>query len=406
MNTTGPIAVSVVTGFLGSGKTTLLNRLLKEPGLRDTAVIVNEFGDVGIDHLLVEQSSDGVIELSDGCLCCTVRGELVETLADLIDRLQTGRIAALRRVIVETTGLADPAPVLHTIMGHPVLMRKYSLDGVVVTVDAVNGMATLDRHPEAVKQAAVADRIVLTKTDLADAAEIDVLKVRLKRLNPGADQLSAAEGNADTAHLLNCGLYDPATKTADVAGWLRDAAYESAHHHHAHDVNRHDAHIRSFSLIEDTAIDPSALEMFIDLLRSNQSRNLLRMKGIVRLTDDPERPVVLHGVQEIFHPPARLPAWPDDDRRSRLVMITRDMDPGLRQAAVRRLCRPPTDRYAGFGGAGAQSVGHSGKRACRAPRLKLGIVGTNGPEIAWGWVYCPKQDSAFHPAPVPFHVTG
>ena len=321
-----PIAVSVVTGFLGSGKTTLLNRLLKDPGLRDTAVIVNEFGDVAIDHLLVEQSSDGVIELSDGCLCCTVRGELVDTLADLVDRLQTGRIGALQRVVVETTGLADPAPVLHAIMGHPVLIQNYRLDGVIVTVDAVNGPATLDNHEEAVKQVAVADRIALTKTDLADADEKADLIERLHRLNPGAEPIAVQDASFD--RLFHCGLYDPSTKTANVAGWLRDAAYEDEHHHHHHhDVNRHDSRIRAFTLTEDRPIDPSALEMFIDLLRSSQGPQLLRMKGIVGLSDDPDRPVVVHGVQEIFHPPARLPAWPDADRRSRLVLITRDLDP-------------------------------------------------------------------------------
>lgn len=326
--TAAPIPVSILTGFLGSGKTTLLNRLLKDPNLRDTAVIINEFGDVGIDHLLVEQSSDGVIELSDGCLCCTVRGELVDTLADLIDRLQTGRITSLRRVVIETTGLADPAPVLHAVMGHPVLVQNYSLDGVIVTVDAVNGEATLDSHHEAVKQVAVADRIVLTKTDMsaAETKRVDSLQQRLRRLNPGAVILSAADAGGKLAGLFECGLYDPATKTADVAGWLRADAYDQADHHHHHDVNRHDSRIHAFTLTEDTPIDPAALDMFIDLLRSSQGQKLLRMKGIVNLSDDPDRPVVLHGVQEIFHPPARLAGWPDNDRRTRLVLITRDLD--------------------------------------------------------------------------------
>ena len=336
-----PIPVSILTGFLGSGKTTLLNRLLKDPALRDTAVIINEFGDVGIDHLLVEQSSDGVIELSDGCLCCTVRGELVDTLADLVERLQTGSIGALARVVVETTGLADPAPVLHAIMGHPVLVRHFRLDGVVVAVDAVNGDSTLDHHEEAIKQVAVADRIVLTKTDLVAPASsrLAALTERLRRINPGAPQIRADEDAALVGGLFECGLYDPETKSADVARWLRDEAYGQRHDHH-HDVNRHDARIRAFTLTEDRPVDPAALEMFVDLLRSSQAEHLLRMKGIVCLSDDPDRPVVVHGVQSIFHPPARLDAWPGTDRRSRLVVITRDLEEDF----VRRLFRAFTDR--------------------------------------------------------------
>jgi len=353
MTDNAPIPVSVITGFLGAGKTTLLNFLLRDPLLATAAVVINEFGEIGLDHLLVEKSDDNIVEMASGCLCCTIRGELIDTLIDLITRRERGEVMRFDRIIIETTGLADPAPVLHTIMSEPRLMALCRLEGVITLVDAVNGEATLDAHEEAVKQAAVADRIVLTKVDLLVGREgedkLFAIIGRLRKLAPGARLLTTHRNEATAARLFNTGLYDPQTKSTNVRDWLRAEAYEAGHGHHDHahhhDVSRHDDHIRSFAFADDRAISPAGLEMFVDLVRSFHGAKMLRMKGIVKLGDDEARPVVLHGVQHVFHPPVRLAAWPDDDHRTRLVFIVKDVEPHL----IEDLFRAFTDQVTGAG---------------------------------------------------------
>ncbi|MCR4269244.1 GTP-binding protein [Nitratireductor sp. ZSWI3] len=325
----GAIPLTLVTGFLGAGKTTLINRLLRDPALADTAVIVNEFGAVGIDHLLVEQASEGVIELSDGCLCCTVRGALVDTLVDLTERLGDGRIERLRRVVIETTGLADPVPVLQALAAHPGLAETFRVDGIVTVVDAVHGLETLDGHEEARRQVAVADRLILTKADNAAAGVVDALKARLQALAPGVDLLDAAAATAPV--LVDCSALDAGARAAKAV----EAAPHGHHHHHGghgHDgavhAHAHGAPFETVFLGYGQAMPLSAVENFLDLLRSQCGAGILRLKGLVETCEAPQRPLVVQGVRQMLHAPRYLEAWPDATRGVRLVVIGTGLDEG------------------------------------------------------------------------------
>ena len=329
MNAAERTPVAIITGFLGSGKTTLLNRLLRDPRMAGAAVIINEFGEIGLDHLLVTVPAENMILLKSGCLCCTVRGDLVQTLADLWSRRRRGEIPAFDRVLVETTGLADPVPILRTLVTDEDLAPLYRADTVVTVVDGVNGYAQLDAHAESVKQAAVSDVLLVSKTDIADPAGVAALEARLGRLNPGAQVKHAVHGEIDAGALFGHGVHDAAARGPDVERWLSEAAYAGHAQHgehgnlaHAHDVNRHDGHIRAFALRHDGPITMTGLAAWLDLLAGLRGANLLRVKGLVNVEGEP---VVVHAVQSVLHEPVRLERWPCDDRGSRIVFITRDM---------------------------------------------------------------------------------
>jgi len=326
------IPVCVLTGFLGSGKTTLLAKLLKSPAFARTAVIINEFGEVGLDHDLIETSDESFVTLQTGCLCCSIRGDLVLTLSDILRRRDEGTVTPFERVVIETSGLADPAPILHAVMGDDALAERLTLAGVVTTVDAVHGADTLERQPESVKQVAVADRLVLTKTDLVPEHPAVVLD-RLTALNPSAPVLPVLFGDVDPARLFDARIWDPSAPSlpspACGAG-LGKGNEPDRHSAHAH----HDARIECFALIRDEPIPAVALTLFLEVLAEHCGADLLRLKGIVALAESPDRPAVIHGVQHMFHAPGFLERWPSDDRRSRLVFIARDLPREFAQALL------------------------------------------------------------------------
>jgi G3E family GTPase len=335
------LPVSLITGFLGSGKTTLLNRLLRHAGMADSAVIINEFGEIGLDHLLVEAVDGEVAVLASGCVCCTMRSDLEDTLRALLARRDRGEVPPFRRILVETTGLADPAPIVQLLLNNPLLSHFVRLDSVVTTVDAVHGEGQLDTHPEAVKQAAIADRLLLTKTDLADADRIEPLRARLTRLNPGANLSTVQHGEIEPDQLFGAALFDPERKSADVRRWLKAEAYDRpdhhAGHHHAHGAATHDREISAFCIAFEQPLDWMMVSHWLAELRRAHGENLLRVKGILNLAGE-AAPVAIHGVQHVFHPPVLLNGWTDDDRRSRIVFITRGLAQQEIEDGWQRLC--------------------------------------------------------------------
>jgi G3E family GTPase len=318
--------VSVITGFLGSGKTTLLSRLLADPRMSKAAVIINEFGEVGLDHLLVTTPREDVTLLSSGCLCCSLRGDLINTLTQLFNERARGEIPDFDRVLVETTGLADPAPVLLTVSADDRLSEVFHIERVITTVDAAHGIGQLDSQPESVKQACVADILLLTKTDIATLDDVAALRARLNLLNPIAHIKDVVRGDIDPDWLFN--IASPGTpRLRDFSDLVGQVDAHAGHRHGHTDHHNVDAHgdIRSFSVIRDGTVTFAGLEVWMGMLGEVRGPDLLRIKGIVNVGG---RPIVIQAVQHMFHPLHELPDWPDDDRRSRLVFIVRNVSRG------------------------------------------------------------------------------
>jgi G3E family GTPase len=324
-----PLPVTLLTGFLGSGKTTLLNRIVRT--LPRTAILMNEFGDVALDHQLLQKMEGPMALLSGGCVCCTISGSLSPTLKNLWMARSKGDIPPFERVVIETTGIADPAPVLDNLLHDNWVRARFRLDGVITTVDAQLGMGELDAHFEAVKQVAVADCLLLTKTDLAAPETVDALRERLATLNPAADVVTVTHGEVDPAVIQNLGLWNAGTRALEVARWLKPQRYQpatSAPFGGKPQREAHDARVRAFSVVIDAPIDRYALQSALSMLVSFRAENLLRFKAVVNVRGEAQ-PVVLHGVQHVLYPEVRLDAWPDADRRSRFVFIVRDLDPAF-----------------------------------------------------------------------------
>jgi G3E family GTPase len=325
------LPVSIITGFLGSGKTTLLNRLLQDPAMAGAAVIINEFGEIGLDHLLIATPNENTVLLASGCICCTVRGDLVNTLRDLDKQRRTGDLPPFDRVLIETTGLADPVPIAQTVVTDEKLAPTYQLDSVITLVDGVNGLQQLDSQPESVKQAALADRLLITKTDLPEATAVPTLLARLAALNPGAQVLTVAHGKVTPAMLFGAAINAEA-RAAEVQRWLREDAFVRVETQQSalgprNRASAHDARIQSYSIHLDEPISAAGLTAWLTALASLHGTELLRVKGLLNVDGEP---VAVHAVQTLIHEPVTLQQWPDAERRSRLVFIAR----GMSRAAI------------------------------------------------------------------------
>ncbi len=343
--------VTVVTGFLGSGKTTLLNRALRAPDMAHTAVIINEFGEVGLDHALAAESDDAVVVLENGCLCCTVRSSLVGTLNDLYHSRKAGRIPFFDNVMIETSGLAEPGPILQAFLSEPTLDGLYRVSQVIALVDAVNGLATLQEHEEAVQQVALADRILITKLDLVEDPQTrERLEAELRRINPSARIGPVDEVLSSLPALIRSPGFDPTDPDADPRPWLNVDAYAEAcrhgdhDHDHDHDHSHHwgERQIESFCLIRDEPLTRAALQFLLDGIAQNLGPNLLRVKGLVNVAEEPDRPAVIQGVQHLLHTMTWLQRWPDADRRTRIVFITRGIVRNELQEMIELLDRVAT----------------------------------------------------------------
>ena len=334
----GVIPITLLTGFLGSGKTTLLARLLRHPEAANTLVLVNELGEIALDHELLYSAAESVVLLGSGCLCCALRSDLAEQLDELYTRRLRREIPAFTRVVIETTGLADPAPILQTLVAEPMLASLYRLDGVVATVDAQFGERELDAHFESVKQAALADRIVITKSDLATEGSLVRLEARLQELNPAAGRARAVQGDLDPAFLLGSGLHAAVSEPGRIVEWLRAERYVPLAPGFRHTLGqdaRHDRRIRSFALVFDDPISGTGLWQGLESLIERSGEQLLRVKGIVNVLGQ-SQPRVIHIVQHVLYPVVKLAQWPSEDRRTRLVFIVRDLQEDEVRAVIER----------------------------------------------------------------------